>query len=528
MRCVVPGRSLKLFAKAIHCLSKIGEELYLEALPDGLALRTVNLSRSAYACFKFHSSFFLSYDDGSKDLTDESQAEDMLKCKIAMKSCLSAFKSMNTIEKSVDRCRIDLNVSKARLVFLLFCKHGITKTHNLTFQECETLQAVFTKDLCPNFITTQPKVLMDTVSNFPNNQEELSLTVTPEVIRFKNYTDDEPDPNKVIHTQTSLSPDEFNNYQIGVDTDVTFCLKELRAILAFGEYSGQPINIHFETGGKPIVFSMDADSTYEADFVLATLVDELPSSSQSSQTSTTAKSLTSNKKSSQNPRIPNGKLIANESNSLASKQPKTNVIHDKEAENDVARQHGDHNDDDDDMADEEMNELVIPNLEEAEPEELPFGSKRYSSVSLSKAKKEGAVRQGQDVMGINKKLSKIPKTSQEKSMMGLNVSANPIQTPPSSINDVSFLNNVDMPSLGNSFSSQKSPQFGKKMISQSKKHQSADDSCATLDDDDYDFVPGTPPSKKFKSMFFGTHSESHLQIPKAPVLAADTDDEDSD
>ena len=33
---------------------------------------------------------------------------------------------------------------------------------------------------------------------------------------------------------------------------------------------------------RPIVFSMDTNSTYEADFVLATLVDE-PQSSQASQ-----------------------------------------------------------------------------------------------------------------------------------------------------------------------------------------------------------------------------------------------------
>lgn len=36
------------------------------------------------------------------------------------------------------------------------------------------------------------------------------------------------DPNRVIHTEMMLVPEEFDNYQIGVDTDVTFCLKELR------------------------------------------------------------------------------------------------------------------------------------------------------------------------------------------------------------------------------------------------------------------------------------------------------------
>jgi len=30
-----------------------------------------------------------------------------------------------------------------------------------------------------------------------------------------------------------LVPEEFDNYQIGVDTDVTFCLKELRVLAKF-------------------------------------------------------------------------------------------------------------------------------------------------------------------------------------------------------------------------------------------------------------------------------------------------------
>lgn len=39
------------------------------------------------------------------------------------------------------------------------------------------------------------------------------------------------DPQKVIHTELTLLPEEFDGYQIGIDADVTFCLKELRVCL---------------------------------------------------------------------------------------------------------------------------------------------------------------------------------------------------------------------------------------------------------------------------------------------------------
>ena len=49
MKFVVPGSNVKLLGKAIHCLAKIGDEVYLEPTRDSLALRTVNSSRY-YCC----------------------------------------------------------------------------------------------------------------------------------------------------------------------------------------------------------------------------------------------------------------------------------------------------------------------------------------------------------------------------------------------------------------------------------------------------------------------------------------------
>lgn len=40
---------------------------------------------------------------------------------------------------------------------------------------------------------------------------------------------------KMMCTEMSLHPDEFDHFQVGVDSDVTFCLKELRVTGLFLE-----------------------------------------------------------------------------------------------------------------------------------------------------------------------------------------------------------------------------------------------------------------------------------------------------
>lgn len=97
------------------------------------------------------------------------------------------------------------------------------------------------------------RLLSEVVMNFQVSQEEVTLIVNPQKVSFKNYVEDEPgiyyisilpihinknnsaiwflihpDPNKVIHTVLDLAPEEFDSFQTGIDTDITFCLKELR------------------------------------------------------------------------------------------------------------------------------------------------------------------------------------------------------------------------------------------------------------------------------------------------------------
>ena len=75
-----------VLARAIHSLAKIGDELHIEPSPDGLILKTVNSSRSAYSAFKFHIPFFLNYHYTSESILDPNpEEEQVIKCKLPMK-----------------------------------------------------------------------------------------------------------------------------------------------------------------------------------------------------------------------------------------------------------------------------------------------------------------------------------------------------------------------------------------------------------------------------------------------------------
>ncbi|XP_028824150.1 cell cycle checkpoint control protein RAD9A [Denticeps clupeoides] len=264
MDCVATGGNVKVLAKAVHSLSRIGEDLYLEPLDDGLTLRTVNSSRSAFACFLlsplFFQKFHVSHGRG-------------FRCKMPIKSVQAVFRSLSSLERTVEKCHIELNSEKSRLTFTLHCKHGLLKTHNLSFQDCESLQAVFDKERCANVLQAQPRLLVDTVLHFPPSLEEVKASVTADRLLLKNHVENDADQAKAMRTELCLSSEEFLHFSVSAPTSITFCLKELRGVLVFAESTDLPVSMHFDEPGSPVVLSV-TDSVLEANFVLATLSED--------------------------------------------------------------------------------------------------------------------------------------------------------------------------------------------------------------------------------------------------------------
>ncbi|XP_069816899.1 cell cycle checkpoint control protein RAD9B isoform X1 [Dendropsophus ebraccatus] len=281
MKCVIPGGHLKVFGKAIHSLSRIGDELWFDPLDKGLALRAVNTARSAYACVFFSSFFFHSYH---KVFVREEGLEHVplqLNFKFPIKSVLHIFRSLSTLERNVEKCNIYIHFGSCHMVLKLFYKKGLKKTYNLAYEDCEPIEAVYSKSLSPNVLRIQSRALSDIIIHFPMCQEEVTITSTPHKIILKSYSEGDPGLSKLMHTEIHLGPDEFNEFHIGTNPcDITFCLKEVRGFLSFAEATSAIITIHFSKPGEPIIFSID-DMVFEANFVLTTL-EEIVDSSQNS------------------------------------------------------------------------------------------------------------------------------------------------------------------------------------------------------------------------------------------------------
>ncbi|XP_027734471.1 cell cycle checkpoint control protein RAD9B [Empidonax traillii] len=269
MKCVIGGAQLRVFGRAIHAIARISDEFWFDPVEKGLALRSVNSSRSAYACVFFSSVFFQQYCWAA--VSEPCLKEKLsLPCKVRVKAVLPVFRCANVLGRNVEKCSISASPRDHHITFQLLCRHGVVKTYNLTFQECDPLQAVFAKHMCPNILKVHSRLLADVMIHFPTSQEEITLSVTPLKVSFRSYTEEDTDFSRTMVTEIHLSPEEFDYFQVGVDSEVTFCLKELRGLLAFSEATGVPVSIHFDRCGKPIAFSVE-DVLLEGSFILATL-----------------------------------------------------------------------------------------------------------------------------------------------------------------------------------------------------------------------------------------------------------------
>ncbi|KAM6166398.1 cell cycle checkpoint control protein RAD9B [Erethizon dorsatum] len=272
LKCGMSGSQVKVFGKAIQALSRVSEELWLDPSEKGLALQSINSSSSAYGYVLFSSVFFEHYQwSTSKKMNDNGRSL-YLNCKLGMKSILPIFRCLNSFERNVEKCKIFTRSDKCKVVIQFFCRHGIKKTHNVCFQESQPMQVDFEKNMCCNTLMIQPRLLAEAMVLFSSNQEEVTLAVSPLNVCLKSSRGESADLTDSVYSEMLIGPDEFDFFQVGLDTEITFCCKELKGMLIFSEATHVPMSIHFDFPGKPVAVSI-VDMLLEANFILSTLAD---------------------------------------------------------------------------------------------------------------------------------------------------------------------------------------------------------------------------------------------------------------
>jgi len=69
-------------------------------------------------------------------------------------------------------------------------------------------------------------------------------------LSMKNFVENEEDTKKTVHTELNMTSAEFELFSIAQRSNITFCLKELRAFIAFAEAYHLPVSFCFDKGGK--------------------------------------------------------------------------------------------------------------------------------------------------------------------------------------------------------------------------------------------------------------------------------------
>lgn len=283
MELSLSGNALKTFARSITCLSRIGNELAIQASPSQLSLHTLHSSRSAYQCITFKASFFDVYTVSGTEV----------KFSVLLKAICSVLR---TPIAGVDHLSVHLSDPDASKVkWTLECFNGMRKSYWITCNVEPDIQHLsLDRRRYPSSLVVRPHDLNRLLANFQSSLQEITIIATErasmasdteneiggKAVELRSYIDPTKDNDSSLHTQLWIDPaEEFVHYtHSGDPVDVTFGVKELKAFLSFCEGCEVDIHLYLEKAGEPILmapkFGLDdgSSSNFDATLVLATML----------------------------------------------------------------------------------------------------------------------------------------------------------------------------------------------------------------------------------------------------------------
>ncbi|KAG4301402.1 hypothetical protein PCK1_002328 [Pneumocystis canis] len=275
MNAVISGIYLKDFSKILLSLSKIGDELSIEAKKNKVLFSSLNATKSAFGLITFSLKFFEKYEyfpcEQPFDISKNSQT---LKCKVQIRLLLAIFKSRNlenrdTKNISVQKCELKLMPPNGPevgcyLIIRFLCKYGVLKTYKITYEQFQIMHALYDKSSCRNTWKINSRILKEHLDHFSTRAEELTLMIQNDKLLLTSFAEglihDKEILKQPIQTTILLDKRDFEEINSEDQSIITFPFKEFKAVVILGDSMNILLSAYFNTGGAPILFELEKDA----------------------------------------------------------------------------------------------------------------------------------------------------------------------------------------------------------------------------------------------------------------------------
>ena len=217
-------------------------------------------------------------------------------------------------ETAVEKCELKFRNSVAgdgrcRLIIQLHCKHGVLKTYQLTYEDEQSMHAVFDSRKCLNRWVISAKLLKEYMDHFIAKTEELAMSAGPSKLVLTAFTEgltyntgkgkSTTAPltiletlKQAVHTVVSLDTSEFQTYDITSESssEIVFSLRDFKSIIALAESFSVDVQTGYGQPGHPLIITFQIGGM-DAQFMIATISENgstQPSTIQTANTTTTA------------------------------------------------------------------------------------------------------------------------------------------------------------------------------------------------------------------------------------------------
>ncbi|CAH0548893.1 unnamed protein product [Brassicogethes aeneus] len=268
MNCVIPGGNVKVLARGLQALAKIGDDLFIEFKKELISFVALNQSKTVCSRFNLLYSYFSTYDVNEEELRD--QSNNAINCKIHMKVLLPLFKGIN-LDKKFEYIKIDYETNADIILFKMKYKcDDIVMLHKLRLMDTEVLKIGVNTSSGSNNTCATNTFYNQLMTMFSNSDDEITLEIERDKLVARNYFVGAPPKPRAVRSQVNLNGSEFLIYKIETETTINFSLKPFRTAIQFADGLGLNIGFNFETGGRPMSMLMK-NPTFELIFIVATL-----------------------------------------------------------------------------------------------------------------------------------------------------------------------------------------------------------------------------------------------------------------